>query len=104
MQRNFDRRVEVITPVVDVALHDRLRSLFATYLADNRLAWDLDSAGQYHQRSAGSEPERNAQTILMMHPWGEAVAAAAPLALAAPATASVMTTAEREVAVSMAAE
>ncbi len=99
MQRNFDRRVEVITPVVDVALHERLRSLFATYLADNRLAWDLDSSGKYHQRTAGSEPERNAQTILMLHPWGEmapSVTAAAPV--------PVMTTAEREIAMAVGSE
>ena len=99
MQRNFDRRVEVITPVVDVALHDRLRSLFATYLADNRLAWDLDSSGQYHQRTAGADAERNAQTILMTHPWGEAaptVTATVPV--------PVMTTAEREIAVAVGSE
>jgi polyphosphate kinase len=99
MQRNFDRRVEVITPVIDVALHERLRSLFATYLADNRLAWDLDASGQYRQRSAGGDPERNAQTILMTHPWGEAapsVTAAMPV--------PIMTTAEREIAVAVGSE
>jgi polyphosphate kinase len=99
MQRNFDRRVEVITPVVDVALHERLRTLFATYLADNRLAWDLDSSGQYRQRSAGSEPERNAQTILMNHPWGDA----APV-VPTPSSVPVMTTAEREIAVAVGSE
>jgi hypothetical protein len=84
---------------VDVALHERLRTLFATYLADNRLAWDLDSSGQYRQRSAGSEPERNAQTILMNHPWGDA----APV-VPTPSSVPVMTTAEREIAVAVGSE
>ena len=80
MQRNFDRRVEAVTPVTDVALHEKLRSVLATYLADNRLAWDLDASGSYTQRQAGAEPERASQLILTQHPWGEPSPIAPPAA------------------------
>ncbi len=51
MQRNFDRRVEAVAPVEEPALHLRLRSLLATYLEDNRQAWDLDAGGVWTQRA-----------------------------------------------------
>jgi polyphosphate kinase len=84
MQRNFDRRVEAVTPVTDVALHDRLRSVLATYLSDTRLAWDLDSSGRYTQRRVSAETERASQIILTQHPWGEPPQIAAPPAPAEP--------------------
>ena len=83
MPRNFDRRVEAMVPVTDAQLHERVRSLLATYLADNRLAWDLDAAGRYVQREPGAEPERVSQSILALHPWGEPVALSPAPALAA---------------------
>ena len=77
MPRNFDRRVEAVTPVMDPALHERLRTLFATFLADNRLAWDLDASGRYSQRQPGDEAERSTHAICAVHPWGTAAAVAA---------------------------
>jgi polyphosphate kinase len=84
MQRNFDRRVEAVTPVTDVALHDRLRSVLATYLSDTRLAWDLDASGRYTQRRVSAETERASQIILTQHPWGEPPQIAPPPAPAEP--------------------
>ena len=68
MPRNFDRRVEAVTPVEDKALHPRLRALLETCLADNRQAWELRTDGSYVQRTPGEEPERATQRLLMRDP------------------------------------
>jgi polyphosphate kinase len=81
MPRNFDRRVEAVTPVESPVLHDRLRSLLATYLDDNRQAWELSAYGTWHQR----EPDGAARATherLLKHSWGgsrEPAAQPAPL-------------------------
>jgi polyphosphate kinase len=69
MPRNFDRRVEAAAPVESPALHERLRSLLATYLDDNRQAWELRPDGQWVQRL----PEgavRSSHELLQRHSWG----------------------------------
>jgi len=45
MDRNLDRRVEAVVPVADPALQRRLAEILETELADDRLAWQLDSDG-----------------------------------------------------------
>ena len=72
MPRNFDRRVEAVTPVEDPALHAPLRALLETCLADDRQAWELRPDGSYVQRHpAEGEPERGTHTILLQDPWGQ---------------------------------
>ncbi|MGV3707683.1 MAG: polyphosphate kinase 1 [Gemmatimonas sp.] len=70
MPRNFDRRVEVMTPIEDLSLHKKLMSVLETSLKDNRQAWDLDSHGVYTQRQPGNEPERGTHQVLVRNPWG----------------------------------
>jgi len=70
MPRNLERRVEVVVPVEDRALHPRLRSLLQIYLEDNRQAWDLQADGTYVQRLPDDEPERGAHRRLLRDPWG----------------------------------
>ena len=70
MPRNFDRRVEAVTPVEDVSMHPRLRSLLETCLEDNRQAWDLQPDGSYVQRHPNGEPEKSAQVIFLHSSWG----------------------------------
>lgn len=70
MQRNFDRRVEAVAPVEDVALHPRLESVLRLCLSDNRQAWELGPDGKYIQRVPGDEPVRATHQILMRDPWG----------------------------------
>jgi polyphosphate kinase len=72
MPRNFERRVEAVTPVEDKSLHERLRSLLATYLRDNRNAWILQPNGCYQQRQLDGEPEQSAQLIAISSTWGTA--------------------------------
>ncbi len=70
MPRNFDRRVEAVTPVDDRTLHPRLGSLFETCLQDNRQAWELWSDGSWHQRHPGDAIERATHRTLLGDPWG----------------------------------
>jgi polyphosphate kinase len=70
MHRNFDRRVEAVTPVDDVTLHPRLHSVLDTCLRDNRQAWDLAADGMYTQRIPGSDRERATHQLLLHDPWG----------------------------------
>jgi polyphosphate kinase len=70
MPRNFDRRVEVITPIEDRALHPRVCSLLDTLLADNRQAWDLGPDGTYVQRKPGANPVFSTHERLLTNSWG----------------------------------
>jgi polyphosphate kinase len=47
MDRNLDRRVEVLAPVTDPELCDRLEAVLALNLADDMGAWTLDSDGNW---------------------------------------------------------
>jgi polyphosphate kinase len=70
MPRNFDRRVEVITPIEDRQLHPRVCSLLETCLADNRQAWDLSPDGMYTQRKPGENPVMSTHERLLLNSWG----------------------------------
>jgi polyphosphate kinase len=51
MQRNLDRRVEVLTPVAEPTLQRRLDEILDLLDADDALAWELDSDGNWHRVS-----------------------------------------------------
>ena len=51
MQRNLDRRVEVLAPVRAPKLQARLDEIIETLLEDDALAWELDHAGNWHRVS-----------------------------------------------------
>ncbi|MBI2795904.1 MAG: polyphosphate kinase 1 [Gemmatimonadetes bacterium] len=88
MPRNLDRRVEVVAPVDDAALHPRLRRVLDVCLADNRQAWDLRADGSYQQRTPGAEPERGTHLQLLRESWGMArTSGAMPAVLDQPAPA-----------------
>jgi polyphosphate kinase len=73
MPRNLERRVEVVTPVEDPALHPRLERLLQIYLRDNRQAWDLGPDGSYVQRRpAEGEKPRGTHAALIRDAWGMA--------------------------------
>jgi polyphosphate kinase len=50
MPRNLERRVELMFPVTDTALRDRLVGALETHLADNCQAHELASNGTYQRR------------------------------------------------------
>jgi polyphosphate kinase len=66
MRRNLDRRVEVLAPVLDVALVAELETVLDTYLADNVKAWELKPDGTYERVVAGpDEADVDAQEALL---------------------------------------
>ncbi|HXH74839.1 MAG TPA: polyphosphate kinase 1 [Bacteriovoracaceae bacterium] len=66
MHRNLHNRVELITPILDVKLKEKLWEFLDIMLNDNRLAWVLNEDGSYSQKvPAEGEEERATHTILM---------------------------------------
>ncbi len=51
MQRNLEKRVEVLFPVEDLRLQGELRHILDTQLADQRGAWDMQADGSYVRRT-----------------------------------------------------
>jgi polyphosphate kinase len=65
-RRNLQDRIEATVPVRDPGHRSRLIAILEAALADNRLAWDLDSEGVYTQRHPESDEEvRSLQGVLM---------------------------------------
>ena len=63
--RNLRRRVEVVTPVSDLACRARLEQILATEWADPT-AWELDADGSYRRRTAAPSADgRSAQERLI---------------------------------------
>ena len=66
MPRNLDHRLEVVAPVEDPELQQRLRSFFDVVLADNVTAWELHGDGQWKRlHPKKDEPARATHAILM---------------------------------------
>ena len=70
MPRNFDRRVEVVTPVANPVFQQRLQSVLEVCLADNRQAWELQPDGSYVQCHPGERGERATHRMLLRDSWG----------------------------------
>ena len=68
MERNLERRVEVLCPVMDPALKTYLRdTVLDLYLSDTDRAWTLDADGNYSALSESSSSESvNAQQALLV--------------------------------------
>ena len=49
MGRNLDGRVEVCVPVLDAGMRGRIEAVLQANLADDSLAWELDSTGTWHK-------------------------------------------------------
>nr|MBA3890738.1 polyphosphate kinase 1 [Gemmatimonadaceae bacterium] len=74
MPRNFDRRVEAVTPVAGAELHSRLHTLIEACLADDRQGWELEAGGTWRQRNPdGTGP--GIHDLLLHDPWGSGVMA-----------------------------
>ena len=54
MPRNLDRRVEALAPVEDPPLRARLQEIIEVNLADDTLAWTLNSDGNYEKLTGGN--------------------------------------------------
>jgi len=66
MERNLDRRVEVLCPVLDPSLRTYLReTVLDAYLRDTEQAWTLEADGQYSAPAAGEADPFSAQAALL---------------------------------------
>lgn len=65
MKRNLEARVEIMCPVEPPELARELRTVFETYLADRRSAWDMQPDGTYIQRTPGDEPGEGSHHLLI---------------------------------------
>lgn len=55
MYRNLSNRVEIITPIDEVKLKEKLWHVLQVHLIDNRLHWDCDNQGNYIRVSKNGE-------------------------------------------------
>lgn len=66
MHRNLHNRVELITPIADIKLKEKLWDFIDVMLSDNRQAWILNEDGSYSQkRPADGEEEKGTHALLM---------------------------------------
>src|SRR5918996_1155904 len=61
MPRNLDRRVEVLTPVVEPVLQARLDEVLEVELADDVLAWSMGPDGRWTRGARGGSVETHAR-------------------------------------------
>jgi len=64
MPRNLERRLELMTPIFDKALQQKLFEILQLQLNDNALSWNLGSNGDYVEAVSGDEKSINNHTIL----------------------------------------
>jgi len=64
MQRNLERRVEVLFPIDDPRLQAELRVFLDTQLGDQRGAWDMHGDGSYTQRDGGPAAKHAQQQLI----------------------------------------
>jgi polyphosphate kinase len=66
MHRNLHNRVELVTPILDSKLREKLWEFIEILMSDNRQAWFLQENGTYVQRTPGEgEEERGSHAVLM---------------------------------------
>ena len=71
MRRNLYNRVEVVFPILEPRIKNRIMRLLATNLADNVCAWDLLSSGEYVKlQPARDAPAINSHEVFMQSSWG----------------------------------
>jgi polyphosphate kinase len=65
MERNLDRRVEVLAPVLEPELRGRLDETLELNLADDVSTWELVSTGEWHRvpRVNGISTQRRLQEL-----------------------------------------
>lgn len=63
MQRNLDRRVELITPIIDKTIQKRIYLILKLLIEDNQKSWVMDNKGVYKKEKADKN-KINAQNIL----------------------------------------
>lgn len=63
MVRNLDKRLEILTPVLDARLRRRLIEILQIYFADNVKAWQLLPDGTYQRVPRKGQPVRSQEVL-----------------------------------------
>ncbi len=63
MPRNLIRRIEIMTPIVDNNLKDKIKHILSLQLQDNRLRWKLKSTGEYKLVKSGDKIINNHEIL-----------------------------------------
>jgi len=64
MPRNLERRLELMTPIFDKALQQKLFEILQLQLNDNVLSWNLENNGDYTEVQPTEERSINNHTVL----------------------------------------
>ncbi len=65
MPRNLERRLELMTPIIDKNLQERLLEFLRLQLSDNELAFELQNSGEYAKvRPKDGDARINSQEVL----------------------------------------
>ena len=63
MPRNLIRRIEIMTPIVEDTLKDKIKQILSLQLQDNRLRWKLKSTGEYKLVKSGDKIINNHEIL-----------------------------------------
>ncbi len=66
MERNLDRRVEVVTPVEDGEARSRMRRIIEVMMADDRRSWQLGKDGRWTRTEVLESREGTADTFAVL--------------------------------------
>jgi len=64
MPRNLIRRIEILTPIKEPTLAQKIKQILSLQLQDNQLRWKLKSSGEYKQVKQGDNKAINNHEIL----------------------------------------
>jgi polyphosphate kinase len=78
MERNLDRRIEALAPVLDPALQAELDAIIATMLADDRRAWTMASDGSWSRVDGGGAGPGTVDTHMALRERAIRAATSAP--------------------------
>lgn len=65
MHRNLHNRVELITPILDIKLKEKLLDFIETLMSDNRQAWYQNPDGSYIQKNPNDGEDKGTHETMM---------------------------------------